>query len=144
MSMLKQNLNKFKKSAGVLISGVSFVLIIWFLFFGKVKASEIIAPLLKKIPGSESELVKMTEKVLGSAIQKINKEEVKKTVQKGSEAFEQSEYTEPAREARENAKKKLDETIQSLKDLPAQEIKNIKEQVCKEWMNEIASESGKQ
>jgi len=142
--MLKQNLNKFKKSAGVLISGVSFVLIIWFLFFGKVKASEIIAPLLKKIPGSESELVKMTEKVLGSAIQKINKEEVKKTVQKGSEAFEQSEYTEPAREARENAKKKLDETIQSLKDLPAQEIKNIKEQVCKEWMNEIASESGKQ
>ena len=142
--MLKQNFTKFKKSAGVLISGVSFVLIVWFLFFGKVKAWEMISPLLKKIPGSESELFKMTENVLGSAIQKVKKEEVKKAVQKGSEVFEQSEYTEPVREIREDVKKKIDETIQSIKELPSQEIKNIKQQICKEWLDEIATEAGKQ
>lgn len=141
---MKQSLTKFKKSAMFFISGISFVVLVWLLFYGKVKALEMISPLLKKIPGSQSELVKMTEKVLGSAIEKVKKEEVKEAVQKGSEVFEQSEYTEPVREARENAKKKIDETIQSIKELPSQEIKNIKQQICKEWLGEIATEAGKQ
>lgn len=141
---MKQSLTKFKKSAMFFISGISFVVLVWLLFYGKVKVLEVISPLLKKIPGSQSELVKMTEKVLGSAIEKVKKEEVKEAVQKGSEVFEQSEYTEPVREARENAKKKIDETIQSIKELPSQEIKNIKQQICKEWLGEIATEAGKQ
>lgn len=133
---------KFKKSALFLLSGVSFTGLVWALVFGKIKATELLSPLLKKLPQNESELVKITENVLGSTMEKIKKEEVKKTVQKGSEVFEQSEYTQPVREMRENVKKRIDETIESIKELPAQEIKNIKQQVCREWLEEMATESG--
>lgn len=140
--MLKQDLNKFKRSALSVVSLISFGVIGWLLFFGKEKALAWLSPLLSKLPHSESQLVKTTENVLGSAVQKIKGDNVKRVVQEGSKIIEESEYTEPIREVRESVKQKINQTIESAKELPAQEIKIFKKQICKEWLEEIATESG--
>ena len=140
--MLKNRSQKIKKVGLSVISGLSLVLIIWLIFFGKIKASSFLAPLIKKIPQDEGELTRITEDVLGKAIEKVKGEEVKKVVGKGSEIFEQSEYAEPAREVRESIKQKMNEVVESVKELPAEEIMVIKRQVCKEWFEEVATKSG--
>ncbi len=128
----------------MLVSGLAFVVIAWLLFYGKVKAVGFFSPLLGKVPRNESGLIKATEDVLGTAMEKVKGENVQKAVQKGSELFETSDYAEPARDMRDEVKRKIDETIESAKDLPAKEVKHIQVQVCKEWLGEemIATESG--
>lgn len=141
---MKKNLKKAKLSALFLISGLSFVFLVWLLMFGKIKAADSISSLFKKLPQNESELVKETEKVLGETVKKVRGEDVKKAVQKGSEVFESSEVAEPAREIREDMKQKVDETFEAAKQLPAKEIKVIQRQICKEWLGEemLATPSG--
>lgn len=136
---------KFKKikSAGLsLVSGLALVLILWLLFFGKIKAWEWLSPLWNKIPKDEIGLIKTTEDILGEAAEKLKDGTVKKAAEKGSEVFESSEYTGPARDIRETVKQRVNEVVLSVKELPAQEIEIIKRQVCKEWFEEEATESG--
>lgn len=118
-------------------------MIIWLLFFSKIKAGELLTPLLNKIPKNESALSNMTEDILGKAVESVNSENLKMVKEKGSEFFENSQYAEPARVIRENIIQRVDEVIESVKELPAQEVKIIKKQVCREWFEEIATEEGK-
>lgn len=141
--MTKDSFKKVKTAGLSLISGIALLLIIWLALYGKIKASELIAPLLEKLPKNEQGLAKITEKVLGEAVRRTKNGEVKKAVEKGTGVFETSEYAEPAREIRENVKQRVNEVIESVKELPSQEIKVIKKQVCKEWLEEVATESGK-
>jgi len=141
---MKGKLAQFKKSVVALISGVAFVLILWLLFFGKIKASEFLTPLINKIPKDQGKLTELTEKILGAAVQQVNSENVKKVTEKGSQIFEESAVAEPARDIRENVKQQVNQVIESVKELPAKEVRTIKQQVCKEWLDEIATESGSQ
>lgn len=135
---------KVKKSLVVWVSVLAFLVIAWLLFYGKIKAIGFFSPLLGKVPRDEAGLMRMTENVLGKAVEKIKGENVQKAVQKSSEFFETSQYAEPAREVRDNVKEKIDQTIESAKELPAQEIKHIQREICKEWLGEemLATESG--
>ncbi len=141
---MKSNFKSVKSSILTVISGIAFIFIIWILIFSKVKASELLSPLLNRLPKNESELVKTTENVLGSTVQKLRGEGTRKAIEKGSEVFEKSEVAKPAREIRENVKQAVNETIDSAKELPAKEIKTIQRQICKEWFGEefLATPSG--
>jgi len=142
--MIKKNkFEKAKKSFLVLISVVAFLIIGWLLFYGKVKAFDFFAPILGKVPKDESSLIKATENILGEAVEKIKGGGLQKTVKKGSEIFETSTFTEPARNVRDDVKAKIDETIQSAKELPAKELKQIQYDVCRQWLgDQVATESG--
>lgn len=133
---MRKNLNQFKKSALGFISGLSLLLIIWLVLFGKIKAAEFLRPLLEKIPRDESGLTRITDQILGEATKNLNNENLKKAAGKGSDFFENSEYAQPARDLREDLKKKIQDSVDSLKDLPAQEIKLLKKEVCQEWMKD--------
>lgn len=141
--MSKNSLKKFRSVGLSLISGLALFVIVWLLLYGKIKASEIIAPIFRKIPKSEEGLSKLTEQVLGEAVKKVSSGETKKVVEKGAELFETSQYAQPAREIRENVIQRVNEVVSSVKELPAQEIRIIKNQVCKEWLEEVATESGR-
>jgi hypothetical protein len=138
------NLEKIKRTVLPIISGVAFVLILWLLFYGKVKASTFLAPIINKLPKDETGLMKVTEQVLGAAVDKVKGDNTKKIIQKGSEVFEESQYAAPAREVRNDVKKKLDEVVDSAKELPTKEVRHIQEQICREWLGAeaIASSSG--
>jgi len=133
-----------KKSLLVWISVLAFLVFAWLLFYGKIKAAGLLSPILGKLPRDEVGLMKMTEDVLGKAVEKIKGENVQKAVKKSSEFFESSQYAEPAREVRDEVKEKIDQTIESAKELPAKEIKHIQLEICKEWLGEemLATESG--
>ncbi len=141
---MKGKFNQFKKSVFSLFSGVVFVLIIWLLFFGKIKVTELLTPLINKIPKDQGKLTELTEQVLGAAINAAKGGKAKKVAEEGSRFFENSQYAEPARNIRENAKQKVDEVIESLKKLPEQELKIIKLEIYKRWFSDVATESANQ
>ena len=139
-----RNLKKAKSSALFFVSSISFVLLVWMLIFGKIKASQALSSLLSKLPHNDSEFVQQTEKVLGAAVQKVRGGDVKQAVQKGSNVFETSQVAEPAREIREDVKQKVDNTVEEMKKLPPKEVKTIQWQICKDWFGEefLATPSG--
>lgn len=141
---MKGKFSQFKKSIFSLFSGIVFVLIIWLLFFGKIKVSELLTPLIDKIPKDKGMLTQLTEQVLGAAISAAKGGKVKKVAEEGSQLFESSQYAAPARDIRENAKQKVDEVIESLKKLPEQELKVIKLEIYKRWFSDVATESANQ
>ena len=145
--MEKDRFNRFrsgKKAFLTMLSGVGLVLVIWLLFFGKIKMTERLSPLLGKIPRDEVGLINFTEKVLGTAVGYLQGGGAQEVIKKGSEVFEKSPYAEPAREIRQDVVSKVNEVVDSAKDLPAQEIEIIKRQVCQEWfLEEVATESGR-
>lgn len=143
MSM-KGKFNQFKKSAFSFISGIVFILIIWLLFFGKIKVTGLLTPLIDKIPKDQGKLTQLTEQVLGAAINAVKGGNVKKVTEQGAWIFENSQYAQPARDIRENAKQKADEIMESLKKLPEQELKIIKMEIYKRWFADIATESATQ
>jgi len=142
---MQRRLKKIKSLFLALISGASLIVMVWFLLFGKIKASEYISPLMKKIPQSQGALVEMTENVLGEAAQNIKKEDIEESLKKGSQVFEESDFTGPIREIREDIKRRADEVFEEIKNLPSQQVRTIKEQVCKEWLEEerLATQSGR-
>ena len=135
---------KVKKRLLSLASGVALVVIIWLLFFSRTKAISLISPWIEKIPKDENKLTELTEKILGKAAEVVGKGNLKKVTEKSSEFFEESQYAQPAREIRENVVQRINEVVESVKELPAQEVKIIKRQVCKEWFEEIATQSADQ
>jgi hypothetical protein len=132
----KAKLEKAKQSALVFISGLAFVALLWFLFYGKVKASQILAPILGRVPKNEAGVVKMTDEILGTAVKKVKGENVQRAVEQGSEFFEESQYAEPARQIRDEMKEKIDEVVTSAKELPAKELKTVQREVCKQWLGD--------
>ncbi len=107
--MVKKNkFEKTKKSFLFLLSVIGFLIIGWLLFYGKIKAVDFFAPILGKIPRNESSLIKATENILGTAVEKIKGGGLQATFKKGSEVFETSTFTEPARNVRDDVKAKID------------------------------------
>lgn len=132
-----------RKASFSLVSGLSLVLIIWLVVFGRMKVLGFLSPLVQKIPKDQTGLTKITDDILGMAAEKIRGGNLKKAVEKGSEVFEGSDYAEPAREMRENVKQRINEVVESVKELPAKEVKIIQKEVCKAWLGEeVATESG--
>lgn len=144
MAKRKGDFEKLRQSGLVLVSTAAFLILIWLLFYGKIRATGLLAPILKRVPRDETGLVKITEDVLGTAVEKVKGDNMQKAVQKGSEFFETSQYAGPARDARDEVKKRIDETIESAKGLPAREVKHIQLEVCKEWLGEdmVATQGG--
>ena len=123
------------------VSLLALIVIGWLLFFGKTKAREGLSPLVEKIPKDEAEMTKYTEDVLGKAIEAAKGGNFKKAVEKGSEFFENSQYAQPGREIRETVKQRADEVLESIRQLPAKELKIIKMEIYKRWFEEMATES---
>lgn len=138
----KNKFEKTKKSFLVLISIVAFLIIGWLLFYGKVKAFDFFSPILGKVPKDQSSLINATENILGAAAEKVKGGGLQKTIKTGSEIFETSTFIEPVRNVRDDVKQKIDETIQSAKELPAKELKQIQYDVCRQWLgDQVATES---
>ncbi len=133
--------NRFKKVFLGFVSFLALAVIGWLLFFGKVKAWEFLSPLIGKVPKDEAKMTQYTEDVLGKAAKAVKGGGLKKAAEKGSDFFESSQYAEPARVIREDVVQRVDEVIRSVKELPAKEVQIIKQQVCKEWFEEIATQS---
>ena len=144
MAGSKGNFEKFKNAVLPVISGVAFIFFLWLLFYGKIKATSLLSPILGKLPRDEAGLVKKTEDILGAASEKIKAGEARKMLEKGAATFEESHYTKPARVARDDVKEKVNQTIEEAKEMPAKELKIIQRQICQEWLGDeifIATES---
>lgn len=141
---MKKQKNGFKKTLLSLVSLIALVLIGWFLFFGKTKVKKLLPPLLEKVPKDEQKLTEYTEMALGKAVEAAKGGNLKKTVEKGSEIFENSQYAEPGRKIRDDIKLRIDEILQSIKELPAKELKIVKMEIYKRWFSDVATESGSQ
>lgn len=140
----KGNFEKFKRTVLPVVSGVAFILFLWLLLYGKIKATDRLSPIFGKLPRDEAGLVKTTEDILGSATEKIKAGEVRKMLEKGAAVFEESHYTKPARVVRDDVKEQINQTIEEAKGVPAKELKIIQRQVCQEWLGDeifIATES---
>lgn len=145
MARKNSNFDKFKNSALTVVSGVAFVFILWMLLYGKIKATELLSPILSKLPKNEEALVDTTEDVLGTAIEKAKGGGIKSTLEKGSAAFEESKYSEPAKDFRDEVKERIDGAVESAKELPVKELKHIQREVCTQWFGDeifIATDSG--
>lgn len=133
--------NKLKKVFLGFVSFLALAVIGWFLFFGKIKAWEFLSPLIGKVPKDEAKLTQYTEDVLGKAAKAVKGGGFKKAAEKGSDFFESSQYAEPGREIRESVKQRIDELLESIKQLPAKELKIIKMEIYKRWFEEMATQS---
>lgn len=144
--MAGKTFKRIKETLLPVVSGVAFVFLLWLLIYGKVKASQWLAPLIDRLPKNEAALVKVTENVLGAAVSRVKEgSATQKALEQGGRFFEESDYTAPAREMRDDLKARLDETIQSAKDLPAKELKHVQREVCRQWLGDeiiIATPSG--
>lgn len=133
---MKNKLKGFKKAMLGFISVFALLTIGWLIFFGKGKVLGLISPLIEKIPKDENKLTEFTSNVLGKAVEQLNKDNFKKAAEKGNDLLENTQYGEPVREIRETVIRRVDEVIESIKELPAQEVKIIKREVCKQWFEE--------
>lgn len=138
MAIQEDKFGKFKQAGLSIISAAALFALVWFLFYGKVKAKNLVSPLIDKLPKDEAGLVKKTEEILGAAVSRISDEGTKEIVEKSSDFFEESAYAEPARDLRDNVKEKVNEVIDSAKELPAREVKHIQLEICRQWLGDDA------
>ncbi len=140
----KEKENGLKKTVLSILSFLALIVIGWLLFFGKTRLQSTINPFIKKVPKNEEELVGYTDNVLGKAAQSLKGDGLKKAAEVGSDFFENSQYAEPARGIREEVKKRADEVLESIKQLPAKELQIIKMEIYKKWFAEMATQSASQ
>ena len=133
--------NRLKSMFLGFLSFLALIVIGWLLFFGKIKVREILSPLIGKIPKDEEKMTQYTEDILGKVVEAAKGGNFKKTIEKGGEFFENSQYARPGREIRETVKQRADELLESAKQLPAKELKIIKMEIYKRWFEELATES---
>jgi len=127
---------KVKKIFFVLLSFAGVLLIFWFLILGKIRAEQLLKPLLSRIPRSSSDLKEVGSSVLGTAEEAATSENAQKVLQEGVKFFETSVFTEPLRILRENLNQRIVETVETIRELPAKEVRTIKKEVCKQWLEE--------
>jgi len=89
--------NRLKSMFLGFLSFLALIVIGWLLFFGKIKVREILSPLIGKIPKDEEKMTQYTEDILGKAVEAAKGGNFKKTIEKGSEFFENSQYARPGR-----------------------------------------------
>jgi hypothetical protein len=136
MARKKKTLDGLKKVVLPFVSGLAFVALLWFILYGKIRAEGILSPIIDRLPKNEAQLVRSTDEVLGTAFEKLKEGKAKEILEKSEETFEESRYTEPARELRDDIREKIDEAVASAKELPVKEIKHIQIEVCKQWLGE--------
>jgi hypothetical protein len=136
-------------SAGLLI--LLAILSWWFLFGRKGKlGGEFLAPIVEKILrkeekssqpkpgilGAEEEVSGERQTIIEKETQKIIEQSTQKVIEESSKILQTSVVAEPIREIREIVKQRMNEMIETIKELPAKEIKNVKREVCKQWLEE--------
>lgn len=141
--MKKNSFQKFKTGFLSVVSGVALVFFAWMFIYGKGKTTDYLKPLIAKLPINQQALTNFTDKVLGLVVEKAKEQDTKTMIQKGTEVFETSEFAQPARDVREDVKKKIDQVVETIKEIPAKELKIIKYQIYKRWFEEVATESGR-
>jgi len=131
-----KKVKKIKKIFFALLSFVGVLLIFWFLVLGKIRAEQLLKPLLSRIPKSSSDLKEVGSDVLGTAEEAATSENAQKVLQEGAKFFETSVFTEPLRILKENLNQRIVETVETIRELPAKEVRTIKKEVCKQWLEE--------
>jgi len=141
---MKGRFEGIKKVFTTILSIVALLVIGWFLYYGKTRASGFLPDLIGKIPKDESGLTKITNDVLGVAVEKVKNGDFKQAVIEGGKIFEKSEYSEPAKEIKEGILVKINEVLEEVKKIPGKELIIIKRQIYKQWFEDMeASESAK-
>jgi len=124
-----------------LASLAGVVLILGIVFVGGVKAKQLLSPYLGNVPKNRQELTQAEVNVLGIAEEAIKSQDPGKILGLGTKFIESSSLAEPIRELRETIEKRIYETIESVKSLPAREIQTVKREVCKQWGEDISQNS---
>lgn len=138
---MKRKLRLAKKGLVTLASVIGIVLVFWFVILGKIRAQQLLAPLLNKLPKSSEELKETGKDVLGTAEEAATSENAQKVLQEGVKFFETSTFTEPVRILKESLVQKVAETIATIKELPERQVRTIKREVCRQWLEEDVKES---
>lgn len=133
---MKKKVKLAKKGLTILISVTCTVLFLWFILLGKVRLGQTLASFLTKAPKSSVDLKDIGKNVLGTAEEAATSQNAQKILENGANFFENSSVTEPLRKMRENIIQKIAETIENIKELPEREVKTIKKEVCKQWLEE--------
>jgi len=139
----KKKLVKFLVSSLTTVTGGA--LILGAIFVVSVKARQILSPYLGSIPKNRQELTQAEMDVLGTAEQAIKSQDTQKILGLGTQFVESSALAQPIRDLRETIEKRIYETIDNVKQLPANEIQTIKHEVCTQWgeVGTAASSSAK-
>lgn len=90
----------------------------------------------KEVLGITEEAPQEKQKVVERATEKIIEQSKQKIIEQSSRFLETSIVTEPIREIQEVVRQRVNEIVETLKELPAKEIKNVKREVCKQWLEE--------
>jgi hypothetical protein len=146
-----RGLKKIKRaySAGLLIL---LVILSWWFLFGKKGrlGGQFLTPAAEKILGKEEKSSQPKPGVLGEEeeasgekqtvlekeTQKIIGQSTQKVIEESSKVLQTSVVAEPIREIQEIVRQRMNEMIETIKELPAKEIKNVKREVCKQWLEE--------
>lgn len=138
---MKEKLRLVKKGLTFLASLVIVFLVLWFLVLGKIRAQQLLSPLLSKVPKNPDDLKEAGKNVLGTAEEAATSENAQKILKEGINFLETSSLVEPIRVLKENLTQKAVETIETIKELPEREVRTIKREVCKQWLEEDVEES---
>ena len=76
------------------------------------------------------------EKILGATKGVFSSENTQKVLNEGTKILENSFVGESVKTIQETVNQKFTEIIETIKNLPEQEVKRIKKEVCKQWMEE--------
>jgi len=109
-------------------------LAVWFVF--QKGGLSFINPFLGRILGENQSSIKVGEGILGTAQEAVSSDNLGKVLDKSSKIIESSPLAQPVQVIKEVVIEKVNQTIETIKELPDQEIKKIKMEICKEWLEE--------
>lgn len=132
---MKVEFNRVEKKILFFISlAAGVVLAVWVVF--QKGGPSFISPFLGKILGEKQASIKMGEGILGTAQEVVSSDNLGKVLDKSSEIIESSPLSQPVQVIKEVVIEKVNQTIETVKELPDQEIKKIKKEICKQWLEE--------
>jgi len=135
---MKKKAKLIRRVFWIFISVFGTGLFLWFILLGKIRATQILAPFLSNVPKNQEELKEAGKNVLGTAESAATSQNAQQILEKGADFFETSKLTEPIRQLRESITQKLVETIETIREIPAREVRTVKREVCKQWLEEDA------
>ena len=134
LDWMKRKLKLAKKGLVILISVVGTVLFLWLVLLSKVRLGQTLASFFAKAPKSSVDLMDIGKNVLGTAEEVATSKNAQKILESGANFFETSTLIEPVKILRENLVQKVAETIETIRELPEKEVRTIKREVCKQWL----------
>jgi len=124
-----------KKKLPFLISAFVGGLALWFFLSKGLNPKELLNPFMGKVAGTKN-VDEAEEKILGATKMVFSSENTQKVLNEGTKILENSFVGESVKTIQETVNQKFTEIIETIKNLPEQEVKRIKKEVCKQWMEE--------